>query len=987
MKKDYFHSLYAWYATDYFKIPEHALNELIARFKINLNRSVSALITFLFIIACNFNSHAQLGTIQIGSGTATTIGSSAIPVTNYDYSYSQQIVTAAEFTGAGGAVGNITKMRYRFTSIGTLANWNDWTVYIGNTTKTAFTSNTDWVPLTDLTQVFSGIITPIANNWYEITFTAPFNYTGDNLIVAVDENTMGWLGSPEILSYTSSTNSGILYRADASNPDPASPPNATYLVSLLPQLQFEATLASCPPPANLGISNLSGISADLTWTEIGTATEWDVEYGVAGFSPTGIPTISNATNPSPIVGLTPNTNYHYYVRSICSPTDLSAWAGPFNFYTGHCQVSVLYSGDYTSNFSTSTAVNNVTYTATSNPSGAYTNQTAQTFTSFPTQEIEFAHSYVGGNNSYKIWIDWNGDLDFDDVGEEMSSYLGVSSPHNGSFTVPVGTPPGTYTVRFRSAYDFSGSLTVTPCGQLNYGTTIDFLLNVAPAPTCMPPSALTTSGLTSNSVDLGWQENGTATDWDIEYGLFGFTPTGVPSLSTTTNPTLLTGLASNTEFSFYVRAVCSLTDSSLWSGPYHFLTLCDALSAVAFCEDFELTSTSINCWRSMDANNDGVAWALYTGYPNSGTISAGIYTDYNGGNNDDYLISPNMILTGNEVMKFSYRVMSAGEPNDFQVLLSTTGTAAADFQDTILSVGQYANIVYKDTAINLSAYTGNVYIAFHIPPGGLDGWYLFIDDVCFDICTPNPGIVGSQTVCSLTPTLDLNTVITPGETNGVWEYNTNPNALNGSDLTLAALPYGTFEFDYIVTTACVSDTTKATITVVSPSSAGQDGSIAVCRNQPLNLLSGLTGNADLGGVWTDPNALVVPNGNTISSNIPGQYNFRYIVSNGVCPADTAKVVVNVQGCDYLVAVEEMVFEGFSIYPNPTSDMIYLANSGSTEVFNYELLDMNGRVILKEDHAIHGLTTTEVDLTKVEIGIYLMRVFNNQAEKTFRVVKN
>src|SRR5690606_3668235 len=112
------------------------------------------------------------------------------------------------------------------------------------------------------------------------------------------------------------------------------------------------------------------------------------------------------------------------------------------------------------------------------------------------------------------------------------------------------------------------------------------------------------------------------------------------------------------------------------------------------------------------------------------------------------------------------------------------------------------------------------------------------------------------------------------------------------------IPAGVHAF-YYITTGCAPDTTVATITVVPPSSAGFDGAIAVCRNQPLNLLSGLAGNADLGGVWTDPNAVVIPNGNTISSNIPGQYNYQYIVSNGVCPADTAKVVVSVQGCDYL----------------------------------------------------------------------------------------
>jgi len=331
--------------------------------------------------------------------------------------------------------------------------------------------------------------------------------------------------------------------------------------------------------------------------------------------------------------------------------------------------------------------------------------------------------------------------------------------------------------------------------------------------------------------------------------------------------------------------------------------------------------------------------------------------------------------------------MSEYEPNDFQVLLSTTGTAQADFTDTIMALGQYSNVAYKDTVLDLSAFSGPVYIAFHVPPGGLDGYYIFIDDVCFDICNPTPGVAGSQTVCSLDSTLNLNSVITQGETNGVWSFDVNPNAVTDSTANLVALPYGTSTFSYIVTTGCTSDTTLATITVVRPSSAGEDGALAVCRNQPFNLLSGLAGSADFGGVWTDPNAAVLAGGNAIANNIPGQYNYRYIANNGVCPADTAKVIVNVLGnCDYL-GLEDVAFEAFNMYPNPSSDVVFITNSGSTEVFNYEVLDMNGRVILKANNAINGSTTTELDLRKVETGVYLIRVFNEKAEKTFRVVKN
>src|SRR5690554_1117179 len=150
-----------------------------------------------------YSQDPTIGTIQIGSGTTTITGSNALPVTNYNYTYSQQIVSASEYGAGLGVAGPITKIRYYVENLGTLSVWDDWTVYIGNTTKTEFTSNTDWIPLSELTQVFSGTITATANNWLEITLDQPFNYTGGNLVVAVDENKAGWSSAPSFRSYTS----------------------------------------------------------------------------------------------------------------------------------------------------------------------------------------------------------------------------------------------------------------------------------------------------------------------------------------------------------------------------------------------------------------------------------------------------------------------------------------------------------------------------------------------------------------------------------------------------------------------------------------------------------------------------------------------------------------------------------------------------------------------------------------------------------------
>ncbi|WP_426430748.1 T9SS type A sorting domain-containing protein [Winogradskyella sp. HB-48] len=88
-------------------------------------------------------------------------------------------------------------------------------------------------------------------------------------------------------------------------------------------------LPSCPAPNALTATNITDTTADLGWTENGSATAWDVELGLDGFAPTGTPTAAGVPNPYTAMGLTENTAYDFYVRADCG----SAWVGPFSFTT------------------------------------------------------------------------------------------------------------------------------------------------------------------------------------------------------------------------------------------------------------------------------------------------------------------------------------------------------------------------------------------------------------------------------------------------------------------------------------------------------------------------------------------------------------------------------------------------------------------------------------------------------------------------------
>ena len=124
----------------------------------------------------------------------------------------------------------------------------------------------------------------------------------------------------------------------------------------------------------------------------------------------------------------------------------------------------------------------------------------------------------------------------------------------------------------------------------------EILIDVAPS--CLKPSWPDMLTASSSSPMLTWVENGTATQWNIEYGYTGFIPTGVANATAGSNPFELTGLEPGTTYDYYVQADCGDGDVSYWVGPVSFKTTCEP-TPVPYYESFEeavpLSSRPASC--------------------------------------------------------------------------------------------------------------------------------------------------------------------------------------------------------------------------------------------------------------------------------------------------------------------------------------------------------------------------------------------------------
>lgn len=100
---------------------------------------------------------------------------------------------------------------------------------------------------------------------------------------------------------------------------------------------IDFSIITCPKPIDLDATDVSQTGAIFEWTEVGTATAWEL-YIVPEGQPA--PTADSEgvgadTNPYPytVPELDPSTKYVYYVRSVCGPDDKSKWSGPHAFKT------------------------------------------------------------------------------------------------------------------------------------------------------------------------------------------------------------------------------------------------------------------------------------------------------------------------------------------------------------------------------------------------------------------------------------------------------------------------------------------------------------------------------------------------------------------------------------------------------------------------------------------------------------------------------
>src|SRR5690554_3943170 len=320
----------------------------------------------------------------------------------------------------------------------------------------------------------------------------------------------------------------------------------------------------------------------------------DISY-VWQSSPAGTNTWTNITGATQALysatnGITTATDYRLIVT--CTNSNLSDTTdvkevGMTPVNQCYCEPSSLY-GEYTSAFSTTNAIQNVNFTASS--AFQYQNLSGtDTIIAEAGSTFDISHTYVGGSNTVRVWVDWDENGVFDPVAEEVYSNYISSASQTGTITIPTNTPNGSYRLRVRSRWSTS---VFGPCTVESYGSAIDYTLKVQGLCTDpivnLGPNVTICAGETitldagNAGLDFEWNDNSTGQTLEVS--------------------------ASGTYYVTVSEDDCSTTDSVVVT--VQDLPIVDLGGDVSICEGESITLDAGNTGADFEWSNNSTGQTL-----------------------------------------------------------------------------------------------------------------------------------------------------------------------------------------------------------------------------------------------------------------------------------------------------------------------------------------------------------------------------------------
>ena len=508
------------------------------------------------------------------------------------------------------------------------------------------------------------------------------------------------------------------------------------------------TEKSCFEPASLSISNITENSATITWEASGHGeTQYQYTYAVSGNDANWDNAVLTSNLTATLSDLNASTLYQVWVRSYCGEDDQSA-AISDNFATSCGSVLAPWSN----NFETETAdavpncwdnSESASSTISSDPKyiwGVYSyssNQMLRMYNYYvksgsalintpnivlpasPAQELTFKYSHTATCGNFTVKISKDNGANWTD----LQSYAKTSAGNSP-------TDPGEFTDATINLKDYAGETVILQFfATANFGNGAIFVddFDIHNAPSCIKPTDLAVSDITSESATISW--TGDADDYEVEFSVNADLSDSTSVKVVGAKQAGIEGLNASTDYYVRVRAVCGETEKSDYTAIANFRTECGA-KTLPYVQDFESTTAGSGnvpeCWEQLVAGTYPYVYD-YESYAHGGTKSL---TFYGVDINQVAVLPPFAEPTNKLTISFYYRA-SAGTSYPAVKVGYIDGSNFVALQ----TLEQAAS--YTLAEVNLAGAPANARVAIQYVGGS--GWYygsLYVDDITVDL-TPS----------------------------------------------------------------------------------------------------------------------------------------------------------------------------------------------------------------------------------------------------------
>jgi hypothetical protein len=532
---------------------------------------------------------------------------------------------------------------------------------------------------------------------------------------------------------------------------------------------------ACPTPYTLSTSGITAYTANLHWASTGTA--FSIEYGLLGFTPGSGTIVTSSVDSIALTGLSAATFYEFRVQNNCSGSNngLSNWSAMATFVTECAPISFpkTENFDLTAQYGVPqcwTLLKSVGHTGNGRTDTWPTPLSAPHSWGFSNNGnttdtlLLISPNMIGLDSSNKQVTFWaetsTSSYNSDCVVGTMSDPTDISSFHAVA-TITAGQNWSEFTVQFDSANGYNGTdhyVAFMYKSAISYRYLYIDNISLEDIPACPKPLFVTLSGVTSSTTTVSWTSAGS--DFNLAWGLTGFTQgTGVSATATATSYTM-TGLLPNTTYDVYIQNDCigGGNGLSVWQGPYTFTTECLPFVGT-LTENFDLVTpgsssnpTKPDCWKYITTKHGGYGFG-YTRQSTSLARSGDKLFFINAGNITDTaaLVTPAIAGMDTADKHITFWARSEYTWNDEHIMVGTLSDpndlSTMTTIDTVLIQGT----VYKYFDVYLDAANGYNGVDQHIVLAtwngtGWGGGYVIDDITVSDVpsCTPSSALATSN---------------------------------------------------------------------------------------------------------------------------------------------------------------------------------------------------------------------------------------------------